>query len=67
MAEISEFSISKIERYRIEVDKINKDFDDKINKKSFLISRDSIEKDRQKKLDSIKKEFYPNKGCGFID
>lgn len=67
MSEFDGFSISKSELYRFEVEKINKEFDDKINKKSFLISKDSIEKNRQKKLDSIKKKFYPNKGSGFIE
>lgn len=57
---------NKDDYYRMAVRQTNKDFDKKLNKKSFFTNISTIEKERAEALSKLEKEYYGNKTL-FID
>ncbi len=57
--------LSKEELYRIHLNRVNSDYDRKLEKKSIFTSSNSIEEERKKMLKKIDDDFYPksNGGC----
>lgn len=66
---MSEFHgcISKNELYQMEKSRIDREYDQKIQKKSWFDSKSEIERQRQKAIDENKTRFYGNVGGGFIE
>lgn len=66
---MSEFhgEISKDELYRMEKLRINQEYDQKIQKKSWFDSKSDIERQRRKAIDDNKTRFYGKAGGGFIE
>lgn len=66
---MSEFhdGFSKQELYQMEKSRIDREYDQKVQKKSWFESKNDIERQRQKAIDENKIRFYGNVGGGFIE
>lgn len=51
----------------MEKSRIDREYDQKIQKKSWFDSKSEIERQRQKAIDENKTRFYGNVGGGFIE
>lgn len=66
MAEYVE-GLSKEDLYRISLNRVNSEFDKKLQKKSIFTSVSSIETERKQMLKKIDDDFYPKTGGCFSD